>query len=225
MLGTDVIGVRCRRSATATAGGLAWGAFVVGRRRPVRQGCPAPAAGDHRPRPPVAAAVVRPAPARCGRRERTPTASAPAWSRPWRPRRSGARRTACWTRRIRRRPPPSARARRPRRRDDGALLAAFRNEPTDETDLAFFDENIRRIRAQLAHLLPIAALIAITASSGWVGGEPVQVALMSSSHLEGAAAVAVFSSIGFVPLQGMTGLVSGVWNQHGYPTGSSAPAT
>ena len=27
----------------------------------------------------------------------------------------------------------------------------------------------------------------------------------------------MFSSIGFVPLQGMTGLVSGVWNQHGYP--------
>ena len=40
---------------------------------------------------------------------------------------------------------------------------------------------------------------------------------MSSGHLEGAAVVAVFSSIGFVPLQGMTGLVSGVWNQHGYP--------
>ena len=66
-------------------------------------------------------------------------------------------------------------------------------------------------------LLPIAALIAVTASSGWVGGEPVQVTLMSSGHLEGAAVVAVFSSIGFVPLQGMTGLVSGVWNQHGYP--------
>jgi hypothetical protein len=97
------------------------------------------------------------------------------------------------------------------------VVAAFRERAEDETDLSFFDDNIRRIRGNWAYLLPIAALIAITASSGWVGGEPVQVALMSSDHLEGAAVVAVFSSIGFVPLQGMTGLVSGVWNQHGYP--------
>ncbi len=97
------------------------------------------------------------------------------------------------------------------------VLAALRERAEDETDLGFFDDNIRRIRGNWAYLLPIAALIAVTASSGWVGGEPVQVALMSSDHLEGAAVVAVFSSIGFVPLQGMTGLVSGVWNQHGYP--------
>ena len=97
------------------------------------------------------------------------------------------------------------------------VVAALRERAEDETDLAFFDDNIRRIRGNWPYLLPIAALIAITASSGWVGGEPVQVALMSSGHLEGAAVVAVFSSIGFVPLQGMTGLVSGVWNQHGYP--------
>jgi hypothetical protein len=97
------------------------------------------------------------------------------------------------------------------------VIAALRERAEDETDLSFFDDNIRRIRGNWAYLLPIAALIAVTASSGWVGGEPVQVALMSSDHLEGAAVVAVFSSIGFVPLQGMTGLVSGVWNQHGYP--------
>ena len=97
------------------------------------------------------------------------------------------------------------------------VIAAFRERAEAETDLSFFDDNIRRIRGNWMYLLPIAALIAITASSGWVGGEPVQVALMSSGHLEGAAVVAVFSSIGFVPLQGMTGLVSGVWNQHGYP--------
>ena len=97
------------------------------------------------------------------------------------------------------------------------VIAALRDRADDETDLSFFDDNIRRIRGNWMYLLPIAALIAITASSGWVGGEPVQVALISSHHLEGAAAVAVFSTIGFVPLQGMTGLVSGVWNQHGYP--------
>jgi hypothetical protein len=97
------------------------------------------------------------------------------------------------------------------------VVAALRERAEDETDLSFFDDNIRRIRGNWPYLLPIAALIAITASSGWIGGEPVQVVLMSSGHLEGAAVVAVFSSIGFVPLQGMTGLVSGVWNQHGYP--------
>ena len=96
-------------------------------------------------------------------------------------------------------------------------VLALRERAEDAADLAFFEENIRRARRGWPYLLPIAALIAVTASSGWIAGEPVQLALLSSNHLEGAAVVAVFSAIGFLPLQGMTGLVSGVWNQDGYP--------
>jgi hypothetical protein len=100
-----------------------------------------------------------------------------------------------------------------------AVLAvrSLRERAEEQTDLAFFDDNIRRIRGNWWALLPIAALIAVTGSQVWVGGEPVQVALLGTDHREGAAVVAVFSTFGFLPLQGMTGLVSGVWNQHGYP--------
>jgi hypothetical protein len=97
------------------------------------------------------------------------------------------------------------------------VVIAFRDTSDDTTDLSYFDANIRRIRGNWITLVPIAGLIAVTASAGWVGGEPVQVALLSSHHLQGAAVIAVFSTIGFLPLQGMTGLVSGVWNQDGYP--------
>jgi uncharacterized protein YhfT len=96
-------------------------------------------------------------------------------------------------------------------------VLALRERAEDAADPAFFEENIRRARRGWPYLLPIAALIAVTASSGWIAGEPVQLALLGSNHREGAAVVAVFSAIGFLPLQGMTGLVSGVWNQDGYP--------
>jgi hypothetical protein len=99
-----------------------------------------------------------------------------------------------------------------------ALIAiAMRERSPDPPDTAFFEDNVRRIRHNWPVLVPIAALIAVTGSYRWIAGEPAQVAMLSSNHVEGAAAVALFSSLGFLPLQGMTGLVSGVWNQHGYP--------
>jgi hypothetical protein len=96
-------------------------------------------------------------------------------------------------------------------------LVALRERSEEAPDLAFFEDNVRRARRGWPLLLPIAALIAVTASYGWIAGEPAQLALVSSNHLEGAALIAVFSVLGFLPLQGMTGLVSGVWNQDGYP--------
>lgn len=217
MLGTDVIGVRCRRSVEAIAGGLAWGVFVVGAVDLFVKGVqhlPLDTTGRDLLWTPLvyslpllgAAAAAHAHGFRAG--VVATLATAAIWGAAY----------AVWDAAD----PASATT-----FGSGLIAfavvmvvlvcAAFRERAEDETDLAFFDENIRRIRGNWPILLPIAALIAITASSGWVGGEPVQVALMSSGHLEGAAAVAVFSSIGFVPLQGMTGLVSGVWNQHGYP--------
>jgi hypothetical protein len=96
-------------------------------------------------------------------------------------------------------------------------MVSLRQRAEEVMDLAFFDDNVRRIRSNWWALLPIAGLIAITGSQLWMGGEPVQVGLLGTDHPEGAAAVALFSTFGFLPLQGMSGLVSGVWNQHGYP--------
>jgi hypothetical protein len=217
MLGTDVIGVRCRRNAEAIAGGFAWGLFVVGAVDLFVKGVqhlPLDTTGRDLLWTPLvyslpllgAAAAAHAHGFRAG--VVATLATAAIWGAAY----------AVWDAAD----PDSATTFGSGLIAFGAVLVvlvvvAFRERAEDETDLAFFDDNIRRIRGNWAFLLPIAALIAITASSGWVGGEPVQVALMSSGHLEGAAAVAVFSSIGFVPLQGMTGLVSGVWNQHGYP--------
>jgi hypothetical protein len=97
------------------------------------------------------------------------------------------------------------------------VMVSLRQRAEEVMDLAFFDDNVRRIRSNWWALLPIAGLIAITGSQLWMGGEPVQVGLLGTDHPEGAAAVALFSTFGFLPLQGMSGLVSGVWNQHGYP--------
>jgi hypothetical protein len=99
----------------------------------------------------------------------------------------------------------------------GLVTIAARERAPEPPDTAFFEDNIRRIRRNWPALVPAAALIAVTGSYQWVAGEPAQVALLGSNHLEGAAMIALFSTLGFLPLQGMTGLVSGVWNPHGYP--------
>jgi hypothetical protein len=99
-----------------------------------------------------------------------------------------------------------------------ALVAlALRARSEDPPEIAFFDDNVRRLRRGWPVLVPVAALVAVVASERWVAGEPAQLALVSSDHLEGAALIALVSTVGFLPLQGMTGLVSGVWNVDGYP--------
>jgi len=95
--------------------------------------------------------------------------------------------------------------------------AAWRVKGESSSDLSFFEDKIRRIRGNWVYLLPVAALIALAASQGWLAGEPIQLVMLHLDQREVAAMVAVFSFIGFIPVQGMTGLVSGVWNQDGYP--------
>lgn len=80
-----------------------------------------------------------------------------------------------------------------------------------------FDANIRRLRRNWGYLLPCAALIALAASRHWLAGDPVQVAMLSLGHPGGAAVAAITGAVGYFPVLGMTGLVSGIWIQQGFP--------
>jgi Protein of unknown function len=97
------------------------------------------------------------------------------------------------------------------------VAVAWRVKGSSSSDLTFFEDKIRRIRGNWVYLLPVAALIALAGSRGWLGGEPIQIVMLNLDQRQAAAMVAAFSVIGFIPVQGMTGLVSGVWNQDGYP--------
>jgi hypothetical protein len=99
-----------------------------------------------------------------------------------------------------------------------AVLVKAWRVPTESTpDLAFFSDKISRIRGNWWFLLPVAAVVAITGSQGWVAGDPVQLAMLAGDEKGLAALAAIFAVVGLFPVQGMTGLVSGVWNVDGYP--------
>ncbi|MCU1489869.1 MAG: transporter [Acidimicrobiaceae bacterium] len=97
------------------------------------------------------------------------------------------------------------------------VALALREKSSAPADLSFFEDKIARVRRNWLWLLPIGAVIAVLASQRWIGGEPIQVAMLSLHQNYLAAAVAIFSVFGYLPVQGMTGLVSGIWNQDGYP--------
>lgn len=97
------------------------------------------------------------------------------------------------------------------------FVIAFRSVKTEGTDTAFFDPHIAKIHRNWPFLVLIAALLSAVASEQWLAGEPIQAALLGSGLAPAAMAVALFSAIGFIQLQGMTGLITGVWNQDGYP--------
>jgi hypothetical protein len=97
------------------------------------------------------------------------------------------------------------------------FVIAFRSARTEGTDLSFFEPHMRRIHRSWPWLLVVGALISAIASQHWLAGEPAQAALLGNDMAAPAMAVALFSTVGFIQLQGMTGLVSGVWNQDGYP--------
>jgi hypothetical protein len=99
----------------------------------------------------------------------------------------------------------------------GHLVVASRQRGETEVNLDMFADKIQRVRRNWPWLLAMAASISVAASQGWLGGEPLQVVMVDLDEYHLAAAIAVFSVIGYLPVQGMTGLVSGVWNQDGYP--------
>jgi hypothetical protein len=98
------------------------------------------------------------------------------------------------------------------------VVAAMRGPATDATpDLSAYDVGIARIRGNWPYLIVPAVLIAVAASMGWLAGEPAQLVMLAVGSPEAAAMVALFSAVAFVPLIGISGMVSGVWNQDGYP--------
>lgn len=84
-------------------------------------------------------------------------------------------------------------------------------------DLSMNDEGTRRILQKWPLLVVPPVLIAVIASQGWLAGEPVQLVLLHVGDVVAAAVVAFFSTLAFVPMIAMSGLLSGVWNQDGYP--------
>jgi hypothetical protein len=97
------------------------------------------------------------------------------------------------------------------------FVVAFRSARTEGTDLTFFEPHMRRIHHNWPWLLLVAALLSAIASQHGPAGAPAQAALLGNGMAAPAMAVALFSTVGFIQLQGMTGLVSGIWNQDGYP--------
>ena len=98
------------------------------------------------------------------------------------------------------------------------VVAALRGPASDAAaDLTPYDAGIIRIHSKWPLLVPPAVLIAVAASQGWLAGEPAQLVMLAIGSPEAAAMVALFSAVAFVPLIGISGMVSGVWNQDGYP--------
>lgn len=85
------------------------------------------------------------------------------------------------------------------------------------TDLSIYAEGTRRITRSWPLLVAPPILIAMAGSQGWLAGEPVQLVLLALGNPFAAAVVAIFSTLAFIPMIGMSGLLSGVWNQDGYP--------
>jgi hypothetical protein len=97
------------------------------------------------------------------------------------------------------------------------LVVAWRVRGEAPPDTGMFDAKIRRLRRNWVYLVPCAALIALAASRHWLAGDPVQVAMLGLGHPGGAAVAAITGAIGYFPVLGMTGLVSGIWIQQGFP--------
>lgn len=97
------------------------------------------------------------------------------------------------------------------------IAAAYRRTTPPAFDIETYDPQIARVRRNWLFMVPAAALIALAASQSWLAGEPIQLVMLTLHQPHTAALVALFSTVGFVPMMAMTGLVSGVWNQDGYP--------
>lgn len=98
-----------------------------------------------------------------------------------------------------------------------AVLPALRASASPVVDSAMYEGGVRRLRSHWPLLVAPPILIAIAASQGWLAGEPAQLVLLGVGSPSAAAAVALFSMVGFVPMIAISGLLSGVWNQDGYP--------
>jgi hypothetical protein len=97
------------------------------------------------------------------------------------------------------------------------LASAFFGQASPYPGDEPYVEGIQRVRRHWPYLVVPPVLITVAAAEGWLAGEPLQLVLLAVGSPEAAAAVAFFAAVAFVPLIAMTGSVSGVWNQDGYP--------
>jgi hypothetical protein len=97
------------------------------------------------------------------------------------------------------------------------VVAAWRQPGTPSNELDFFTDRIARIRKGWPYLVPLAALIAVAGAGGAFAGEPAQLAAVVGGQQDVAGAAALLTAASYFPLQGMTGLVSGIWSPTGYP--------
>jgi hypothetical protein len=97
------------------------------------------------------------------------------------------------------------------------VAVAIRAGSASNADVTAFAEKISAIQRNWPVLMVASALIAVAASQMWLAGDPAQTALIASGHPASAAAVAFVGTIGYAPVIGMTGMVSGVWIQQGIP--------
>lgn len=87
---------------------------------------------------------------------------------------------------------------------------------SEELEHSLFDDNIKRIHKNIVYLLPMAALIAITANYHWIAGEPIAAALAGKGDMASAAIVAIVQAIAFMPLIITTAMISGVYGTNGW---------
>ncbi|HDL6986144.1 TPA: YhfT family protein [Yersinia enterocolitica] len=86
----------------------------------------------------------------------------------------------------------------------------------EEIEHSLFDDNIKRIRKNAIYLLPMAALITITAHYHWIAGEPIAAALLGKGQITSAAIVAIVQALAFMPLIITTAMISGVYGTNGW---------
>jgi hypothetical protein len=96
------------------------------------------------------------------------------------------------------------------------VVVAWRMPGAESTGLDFFTDKIARIRAAWPYLIPVAALIAAAAAQGSIAGEPAQLSAAGAGEDGLAGAAALLTAVSYFPVQGMTGLVSGIWSPNGY---------
>lgn len=87
---------------------------------------------------------------------------------------------------------------------------------SEEIEHSMFDDNIKRIRKNIFYLMPMAALIAITAHYHWLAGEPIAAALVGKGGMTSAAIVAIVQALAFMPLIITTAMISGVYGTNGW---------
>lgn len=99
-----------------------------------------------------------------------------------------------------------------------AVAASKKAEEKTATDVsvaALFSDNAGRIRKNLPALMVMGALISLGASLHLIGGSPMDVTFLSRGEVAEATMIAFLKIVGYLPLVGTTGLVSGVWASGG----------